>query len=207
MAWWDSEELKPLEYRSESYFKTFQNEYTAEDAKKWKEVHSHSQTKRDILKMEDKDKSMTDKEMFDMTWNKPWTKATEENWAGDVKYLYRDHGWDDTGTYSLQQAQEIRGTGGLGGMAPPPAYKFNEDELLCEVREYIDQTYALHYGGQIQSFEKIEADGHADGFALGNIDKLVSRYGKKKGYNREDLLKIIHYGILLLWVHSKTHSD
>ena len=31
--------------------------------------------------------------------------------------------------------------------------------------------------------------------------KYAQRYGKKNGYNRDDILKIIHYAIMLLHVH------
>jgi hypothetical protein len=39
------------------------------------------------------------------------------------------------------------------------------------------------------------------GFTIGNIMKYAQRYGKKNGYNRKDILKIIHYAIMLLHVH------
>lgn len=191
MAWWDHEELKPLEYRSARYFNTFRAEYSKNDEKKWHEINGR------------KDKPMSDKEMFDMTWNKPWTRATEENWAGDVKELYKQHGWDPTGTYSLSTEVNFQ----RKDRVIPLNAKFKEHMYLREVEDYIASTYGEHYAGEIQSFEKIASIGHGDGFALGNIDKLVSRYGKKNGYNRTDLLKIIHYGILMLWVHDKAQRD
>jgi hypothetical protein len=36
---------------------------------------------------------------------------------------------------------------------------------------------------------------------VGNIMKYAQRYGKKNGFNRADILKIIHYAIILLYVH------
>jgi hypothetical protein len=33
---------------------------------------------------------------------------------------------------------------------------------------------------------------------MGNIIKYAKRYGKKNGKNKEDLLKIIHYAVILL---------
>ena len=38
--------------------------------------------------------------------------------------------------------------------------------------------------------------GHGEGFCIGNILKYSQRYGKKDGKNRNDLLKVIHYGIM-----------
>lgn len=84
-------------------------------------------------------------------------------------------------------------------------YKFKEDELVAELRRYIDSTYNSHYVGDdnIQAFELITAAGHGMGFTIGDIIKYASRYGKKDGRNRADLLKILHYAILALYVHDK----
>jgi len=43
--------------------------------------------------------------------------------------------------------------------------------------------------------------GHGEGFCIGNILKYSQRYGKKDGKNRNDLLKVIHYGIMALHNH------
>lgn len=84
-------------------------------------------------------------------------------------------------------------------------HKFNEKNLIAELGEYIDSTYTKHYVGQdnIQAFEMIVSAGHGMGFAIGDIIKYASRYGKKNGRNRDDLLKILHYSILALYVHDK----
>jgi hypothetical protein len=37
-----------------------------------------------------------------------------------------------------------------------------------------------------------------EGFCMGNIIKYAKRYGKKAGKNELDLLKIMHYTIILL---------
>mgnify|MGYP003112863652 FL=1 len=80
-------------------------------------------------------------------------------------------------------------------------YKFNEDKALREIQKWIDATYNKHYSmNKIQSTEFIADAGHGVGFCLGNIIKYAQRYGKKDGYNREDVLKIIHYAIILLGI-------
>ena len=77
-------------------------------------------------------------------------------------------------------------------------YKFNEDEVLKFVKNYIDKTYEAHYAqGKIQATEVIFDAEHGEGFCLGNIIKYAQRYGKKDGLNETDLLKIIHYAIIL----------
>ena len=83
-------------------------------------------------------------------------------------------------------------------------YAFDEDIILDEMQEYIDSTYSAHYSqSSYQSTEIIEDMGHGMGFALGNVIKYCQRYGKKDGYNRNDLLKVIHYGIIALSCHDK----
>ena len=78
-------------------------------------------------------------------------------------------------------------------------YKFREDEILTKVSNHILQTYDAHYSmNKIQSTEFIVDAGHGEGFCIGNIIKYAQRYGKKKGKNSEDLLKIIHYAIILM---------
>lgn len=78
-------------------------------------------------------------------------------------------------------------------------YKFREDEILHKINNYILQTYGAHYSmNKIQSTEFIVDAGHGEGFCIGNIIKYAQRYGKKNGKNDADLLKIIHYAIILL---------
>tara|TARA_Y100000389_G_C17306374_1_gene435630 strand:- start:562 stop:870 length:309 start_codon:yes stop_codon:yes gene_type:complete len=78
-------------------------------------------------------------------------------------------------------------------------YKFNEDEVLETLKLYIDNTYSQHYSSdKIQATEFIIDSGHGEGFCIGNIIKYAKRYGKKKGKNDLDLMKIMHYAIILL---------
>ena len=87
-------------------------------------------------------------------------------------------------------------------------YKYNEPELLKEFAEYIDKTYTQHYSmNKFQATEFIIDSGMGEGFTLGNVMKYTQRYGKKSGKNRQDLLKIIHYGFLALYNHDLLESD
>ena len=87
-------------------------------------------------------------------------------------------------------------------------YKFDEGELLKQIQEYIDGTYDQHYAaGKIQSTEVIIDAGHGLGFAIGNIIKYAQRYGKKSGYNRNDLMKVIHYAIIALSIHESEYEN
>ena len=79
---------------------------------------------------------------------------------------------------------------------------FNEEEVLNWIDNYIRSTYDSHYSqDKIQTTEFIFDSGHGIGFCIGNIIKYAQRYGKKKGYNQDDLLKVVHYAILNLNIY------
>jgi hypothetical protein len=81
-------------------------------------------------------------------------------------------------------------------------YKYNEGKILAELQEYIDTTYNQHYSqNKFQATEFIIDSGHGEGFCIGNVMKYAQRYGKKDGKNRKDILKVIHYAIILLHIH------
>ena len=81
-------------------------------------------------------------------------------------------------------------------------YKYNEDVLLEQLKAYVDSTYSQHYAtGKIQTTEFIIDNGHGIGHTVGNVIKYSQRYGKKEGRNRKDILKILHYALIMLHVH------
>lgn len=87
-------------------------------------------------------------------------------------------------------------------------YAFFEDVILDELRDYVDKTYSQHYAqDKYQAMDIITDAGYGLGFTLGNVIKYAKRYGKKQGFNRDDLLKMIHYGMLALAVHDLEKGD
>jgi hypothetical protein len=87
-------------------------------------------------------------------------------------------------------------------------YKYNEGDLISEIQNYIDGTYGEHYStNNYQATEFIIDGGHGEGFCIGNIMKYAQRYGKKNGYNRKDLMKIIHYAIIAMYNHDLHHEE
>lgn len=85
-----------------------------------------------------------------------------------------------------------------------PNYKYNEDNLIKEFKAYIDETYNQHYSlDKFQATEFIIDSGHGTGFCLGNVMKYAQRYGKKGGHNRADLLKVLHYALIQLYIHDQ----
>lgn len=86
-------------------------------------------------------------------------------------------------------------------------YKYSEDRILKEIKEYIDATYGEHYSqNKFQATEFIVDSGHGEGFCIGNIIKYAQRYGKKDGHNRKDLLKVLHYAIMSIHNHDLTRK-
>ena len=94
---------------------------------------------------------------------------------------------------------------------PRIEYKFRENELINELQSYIDKTYDQHYaGGKIQATEDIIDDGHGTGFCIGNAKKYLKRYGKKgetPAEWRKDIIKVLHYGLIQLYVHDLEHGN
>ena len=91
---------------------------------------------------------------------------------------------------------------------PENIYKFSENKSLKALREYIDNTYELHYSAnKFQALEFIEECGHGEGFCMGNLLKYAQRYGRKGGKNKDDLMKILHYGIIMLHIHEESEDE
>lgn len=83
-------------------------------------------------------------------------------------------------------------------------WKYNEDKILKDIEDYVTSTYHGHYCGDsdgyadIQTIDLMAAKKLAAGFCQANILKYGSRYGDKDGRNKRDLMKVIHYAMLLL---------
>lgn len=87
----------------------------------------------------------------------------------------------------------------------PNRFKYNEDAILKELTDYISSTYNQHYSAgddKIQTLDLIEACGDGEAFCRSNILKYASRYDKK-GTSRRDILKIMHYAVLLMHFNDK----
>ncbi len=79
--------------------------------------------------------------------------------------------------------------------------KYNEDKILDEIKTYIQGTYSKHYSTTKEGFQVQDLLRHLNidkDFSLSNAIKYLCRYGKKQGKNRMDLLKAVHYIILLI---------
>ena len=84
-------------------------------------------------------------------------------------------------------------------------FKYSEDRILKELTDYISSTYNQHYSSgddKIQTLDLIEACGDGESFCRSNILKYASRYDKK-GTARRDIMKILHYAVLLMHFNDK----
>lgn len=80
-------------------------------------------------------------------------------------------------------------------------FKYDEDMSINEVMDYIKSTYGQHYvgDGDVQTVDFWFSLGSLDTTARDTAIKYLARYGKKEGRNRKDLLKAIHYIVLMMY--------
>ena len=77
--------------------------------------------------------------------------------------------------------------------------KYKEDESIKALQDYISTTYGGHYtsdNNNVQTLDLIESVGDAESFCRSNAIKYLSRYDKK-GQAKRDILKALHYSLLL----------
>jgi len=84
-------------------------------------------------------------------------------------------------------------------------FKYSESRIIKELADYISATYNQHYSAgddKIQTLDLIDACGDGESFCRSNILKYASRYDKK-GTARRDIMKILHYAVLLMHFNDK----
>ena len=87
-------------------------------------------------------------------------------------------------------------------------YKFDENLNLHLLKQYVENTYKEHYAhSNYQATDMIINAGHGEGFCIGNIMKYAMRYGKKNGKSEKDLLKIMHYALIALYLNNEEQND
>ena len=88
--------------------------------------------------------------------------------------------------------------------------KYKEDRIIEEISRYIKGTYGEHYSTTKDGFQVQDMLRHLNidkDFCQANAIKYLCRYGKKAGKNRKDLLKAIHYVILLMSSEDKDKNN
>ena len=85
------------------------------------------------------------------------------------------------------------------GIQSKSTRKYNEDKSIDALKEYVASTYGGHYTSEnnnVQTLDLIESVGDAEAFCRSNAIKYLSRYDKK-GQAKRDILKALHYSLLL----------
>lgn len=79
-------------------------------------------------------------------------------------------------------------------------YKYKENVIIKEFHDYIDRTYGEHYAAdKLQAFDAWLVLGDATPTFRNTAIKYLWRYGKKKGNNKDDLMKVLHYTMMMLY--------
>lgn len=88
-------------------------------------------------------------------------------------------------------------------------YSYDEDKVLEQLKSYIDSTYNAHYvgNGEVQTIDVWHSIGICQEMCQGTALKYLMRYGKKDGYNQKDLLKAMHYIVLLMSFSEKEETQ
>jgi len=122
----------------------------------------------------------------------------ESSLPKELPYPYE---YNVTGNVTVRSDDTIS----LTNKSPAIPWKYNEEKIVKELLEYIRGTYNQHYSvgdDKIQTLDLIEACGDGEAFCRSNILKYASRYDKK-GTARRDIMKILHYAVLLLNFNDK----
>ena len=133
-----------------------------------------------------------------VTGKTPWIYESPD--GGKTVYRY------ERGTDPLKR--ELVDTLNIKTSHPTPASgiedrttirKYKEDESIKALQDYISTTYGGHYtsdNNNVQTLDLIESVGDAESFCRSNAIKYLSRYDKK-GQAKRDILKALHYSLLL----------
>ena len=133
--------------------------------------------------------------------------------SGDVGFstasAYATSYFADTSDYEVTIDTSNFDTVTFGGedLTPAPTLgiesnnprKYKEDEAIKALQDYISTTYGGHYTSKennVQTLDLIESVGDAEAFCRSNAIKYLSRYDKK-GQAKRDILKALHYSLLL----------
>ena len=102
----------------------------------------------------------------------------------------------------------------LGSLKPKPNLKFKsqkygEDKGIADLKDYVSSTYQGHYTNEnsdVQTLDLIHSVGDAESFCRSNALKYLSRYDKK-GTAKRDILKAMHYCLLLYYFSGHANNE
>ena len=91
----------------------------------------------------------------------------------------------------------------------PSNRKYEEDKSIKALQDYVSTTYGGHYTSDrndVQTLDLIESVGDGEAFCRSNAIKYLSRYDKK-GQAKRDILKALHYTLLLYYFSGNTKEN
>ena len=86
--------------------------------------------------------------------------------------------------------------------------KYGEDKGIKDLKDYVSSTYSGHYtsrNNNVQTLDLIHSVGDAESFCRSNAIKYLSR-NDKKGSAKRDILKAMHYCLLLYYFSGQTNE-
>lgn len=154
------------------------------------------------ITMADHSKYYYDYDRNDLNRPDPFKDSSQDFWEEDGISLTGNPGTasGDMITFNLTMEPEDKIDLNLDQLTNNGFWKYEEDKTMKEVREYLSSTYKSHYTSQeskTQTLDLVEAIGDAEPFCRSNAIKYLSRFGKKNGKSKQDILKAIHYCVLL----------
>ena len=87
--------------------------------------------------------------------------------------------------------------------------KYGEEEGISALQDYISSTYQGHYTSKqnnTQTLDLIQSVGDAEAFCRSNAIKYLARYDKK-GSAKRDILKAMHYCLLLYYFSGHSNDE
>ena len=135
------------------------------------------------------------------------------NTAYHDPHYYAQHVADTTVGIDDVYAHHFPGTETLNINVPKPppdlnfkSHKYQEDKGIADLKDYVSSTYKGHYtnnNSDTQTLDLIHSVGDAESFCRSNAIKYLSRYDKK-GSAKQDILKAMHYCLLLYYLSGNT---
>jgi hypothetical protein len=129
--------------------------------------------------------------------------------TGEEPYIYESPDGGETVTRrragSLEKEVVQKPQPDLKG---PSHHKYQEDKGIKDLQDYVTSTYRGHYtnkNSDTQTLDLIHSVGDAESFCRSNALKYLSRYDKK-GSAKQDILKAMHYCLLLYYFSGNTQE-
>ena len=122
--------------------------------------------------------------------------------GGDVDPIYAHH-FPGTETLNLNINTKPR-----PDLKSGSTQKYKEDKGIADLKDYVASTYQGHYTNEnsdVQTLDLIHSVGDAESFCRSNALKYLSRYDKK-GSAKRDILKAMHYCLLLYYFSGQTNE-